>query len=118
MHAKKHAAGCAVPLFADHQPCHRLAAAGLRLALSLSKEGDNEHQAGDQKENGTAQSPDIPDTRHDKANRRQREAIPFYGIVYAHQLRVPIGAAIHDLDLLAKTGGPADFWNTLYFLPL
>ena len=53
-----------------------------------------------------------------EASRRQREAEPFYGIVYAHQLRVSIGAAIHDLELLAKTGKPADFRDTLYYLPL
>ena len=84
---------------------------------------DNQHQTDDPELLDRAATLErVLFTRDDdfivEANRRQREAIPFYGIVYAHQLRVPIGAAIHDLDLLAKTGGPADFWNTLYFLPL
>ncbi len=37
-----------------------------------------------------------------EAARRQREGIPFHGIVYAHQLRVSIGRCVEDLDLIAK----------------
>jgi hypothetical protein len=36
-----------------------------------------------------------------EATRRQREGIPFHGIVYAHQLRVSIGRCVADLELIA-----------------
>jgi hypothetical protein len=44
-----------------------------------------------------------------EATRRQREGIPFHGIVYAHQLRVSIGRCVEDLDLIAKVGEPRKF---------
>jgi hypothetical protein len=53
-----------------------------------------------------------------EAVRRQREGIPFAGVIYAHQLRVSIGAAVRDLELIAKVGEPEDFKNVLQFLPL
>lgn len=53
-----------------------------------------------------------------EAVRRQREGIPFAGVIYAHQLRVSIGAAVHDLELIAKVGEPEDYKNVLQFLPL
>jgi hypothetical protein len=53
-----------------------------------------------------------------EAVRRQREGIPFAGVIYAHQLRVSIGAAVRDLELIAKVWEPEDFRNVLQFLPL
>lgn len=53
-----------------------------------------------------------------EATRRQRENIPFQGVIYAHQLQVPIGVCIHDLEMIAKTGEPADLQNQIQFLPL
>jgi len=53
-----------------------------------------------------------------EAVRRQRTDIPFQGLVYAHQLRVSIGAAISDLELIAKAGDPDDLMNMVQFLPL
>lgn len=53
-----------------------------------------------------------------EAARRQREEIPFVGVIYAHQLRVSIGAAVRDLELIAKIGEPDDLRNTLHYLPL
>jgi len=50
--------------------------------------------------------------------KRQREGIPFYGIVYAHQLRVSIGRCVQDLELMAKAGEPAELLNGVIFLPL
>ncbi len=49
---------------------------------------------------------------------RQREGARFYGIVYAHQLRVSIGAIIDDLNLIAMAGDAEDLANTVQFLPL
>jgi uncharacterized protein with PIN domain len=52
-----------------------------------------------------------------EATTRQRTGIPFYGVVYAHQLRVLIGRCIEDLELIAKAGEPADLMNQVIFLP-
>lgn len=53
-----------------------------------------------------------------EATRRQREGIPFYGIIYAHQLRVSIGVCIEDLEIIAKVGEAEDLVNGVKFLPL
>jgi hypothetical protein len=53
-----------------------------------------------------------------EASRRQAEGIPFSGVVYAHQLRVSIGACIRDLELIATAGEPSDLRNQVLFLPL
>ena len=37
-----------------------------------------------------------------EAARRQRDDIPFAGVVYAHQLRVTIGQCVNDLELIAN----------------
>ena len=53
-----------------------------------------------------------------EATKRQREGIPFHGIVYAHQLQASIGRCVEDLDLIAKVGEPVDLMNQVVFLPL
>jgi len=53
-----------------------------------------------------------------EAARRQRDSIPFQGIVYAHQLRVTIGRCVQDLEIIAKTGELEDLQNEVLFLPL
>lgn len=53
-----------------------------------------------------------------EAAKRQREGIPFRGVIYAHQLRVSIGICIHDLEVIAKAGEPEDLINRVQFLPL
>jgi hypothetical protein len=50
--------------------------------------------------------------------RRQRSAIPFAGVIYAHQLYVTIGRCISDLELIAKLCAPEDLANRVEFLPL
>jgi uncharacterized protein with PIN domain len=53
-----------------------------------------------------------------EAAKRRREETPFFGVVYAHQLRVSIGRCVQDLEILAQTGEPADLLNGVIFLPL
>jgi len=53
-----------------------------------------------------------------EATKRQRESIPFCGVVYAHQRRVSIGQCIEDLEIIAKAGEPDDLINRVQFLPL
>jgi hypothetical protein len=50
--------------------------------------------------------------------RRQQSGEPFAGIVYAHQLYVPIGQCVNDLELMAKACGPEDLANRVEYLPL
>jgi hypothetical protein len=49
---------------------------------------------------------------------RQKEGMLFYGIIYAHQLRISIGACVNDLELIAKVADPDDLINGVIFLPL
>jgi predicted nuclease of predicted toxin-antitoxin system len=53
-----------------------------------------------------------------EAARRQKLDHLFYGVIYAHQLRVSIGACIEDLELIAKAGEPEDLLNSVKYLPL
>jgi hypothetical protein len=53
-----------------------------------------------------------------EAARRQKEDIFFYGVIYAHQLRVSIGICVRDLELIAQAGEPDDIVNRFQFLPL
>jgi predicted nuclease of predicted toxin-antitoxin system len=85
-------------------------------------------------EDGCAQMPD-PDlldragslnrvlfTRDDdllaEATRRQRVSIPFYGVIFAHQMRVNIGQCIHDLQILAECLSPAETFISVIYLPV
>ena len=53
-----------------------------------------------------------------EATRRQKSGIPFRGVIYAHPLRVSIGACVHDLAIIAQAGEPEDLINRVEFLPL
>jgi hypothetical protein len=52
------------------------------------------------------------------ARRRQQEGIEFFGVVFAHPLRVPIGQCIVELELLAVVSDPDDMINRVEYLPL
>lgn len=53
-----------------------------------------------------------------EAARRQAKAVSFGGVIYAHQLRISIGACIRDLELIALVGEPQELHNRVLFLPL
>jgi hypothetical protein len=53
-----------------------------------------------------------------EAARRQAAGIPFDGVIYAHQLRVSIGACIDDFALVAAVGEPKDLRQQVLYLPL
>jgi hypothetical protein len=53
-----------------------------------------------------------------EAARRQQEGIPFSGLIYAHPLRISIGACIQDLETIAQAGELEDLVNQVVFLPL
>ena len=49
---------------------------------------------------------------------RQHTGRTFYGVVYAHQLRVPIGQCIKDLEFLCSAGMPADVIDIVWHCPI
>src|SRR3954466_4713766 len=51
------------------------------------------------------------------AHRRLRTGPAFAGVVYAHQLRISIGQAVRDLELIAQTLDPDDMQNRLQYIP-
>jgi hypothetical protein len=53
-----------------------------------------------------------------EAHRRQIEGVNFAGVIYAHQLLVPIGDCVRDLEIIAKVCNPEDFVNRVEYLPL
>jgi len=53
-----------------------------------------------------------------EAAKRQRNQVPFAGVIYAHQLRVSIGTCVQDLEIIAKVGEPEDLMNSVQYLPL
>lgn len=53
-----------------------------------------------------------------EAAERQRSGIHFFGLIYAHQLRVSIGECIQSLEIIAKAGDPDDLESQVQFLPL
>ncbi len=54
----------------------------------------------------------------ERGKRRQQDNIPFAGVIYSHQLRITIGQATDDLELIAKVAEPGDVANRIEFLPL
>lgn len=53
-----------------------------------------------------------------EAAKRQRQGVPFQGVIYAHPLRVSIGTCVHDLEIIAKAGELKDLADRVEFLPL
>jgi hypothetical protein len=49
---------------------------------------------------------------------RQRNEIPFAGVIYAHQRDVPLGVCIADLEIITKAENPEDLMNNVIYLPL
>jgi len=49
---------------------------------------------------------------------RQQSGQPFSGVVYGHQLKLTIGKAVLDLELIAKVMTPEEMANQVVRLPL
>ncbi len=49
---------------------------------------------------------------------RQRNEIPFAGVIYAHQRDVPMGVCIEDLAIITQVENPEDLMNNVLFIPL
>ena len=53
-----------------------------------------------------------------EATKRQRAGQIFYGVIYAHHLKVSIGTCIKDIEILSKFGDLEEIKNQVIFLPL
>jgi hypothetical protein len=53
-----------------------------------------------------------------EAHHRQKQDIPFGGVIYGHQLNTTIGGCVEDLELIAKTCSASDMVNQVVYLPL
>ncbi len=53
-----------------------------------------------------------------EAANRQKNGILFQGVIYAHQLRISIGACVNDLEIIVKVAEPDELVNAVIFLPL
>jgi len=53
-----------------------------------------------------------------EASGRQKTGVAFAGVVYGHQLKLTIGEAIEDLELIARVAEPEETLNAVIFLPL
>jgi len=50
--------------------------------------------------------------------KRQANLIPFFGLIYAHQMKITIGQCVRDLNLIANVYDPSDIENRVEYLPL
>jgi hypothetical protein len=53
-----------------------------------------------------------------EAARRQRENLPFAGLIYALQPRVSDGVCVSDLTLIAQVAEPTELANRIQYLPV
>jgi len=53
-----------------------------------------------------------------EATKRQHAGQVFYGVIYAHHLRVSIGTCVKDLEILARFSNIEEIKNQVIFLPL
>jgi hypothetical protein len=49
---------------------------------------------------------------------RQKNSIPFAGIIYAARSKTNVGICVRDLELIGKTCEPVDLENQLWRLPI
>jgi hypothetical protein len=53
-----------------------------------------------------------------EATKRHRAGQIFYGVIYAHHLRVSIGTCVKDLEILTRFSNIEEIKNQVIFLPL
>ena len=114
----------AVALYMDHH-VPRAITAGLRLrgvdVLTALEDGASELDDSDLLDRAQAQGRGV--FTHDddllaEAARRQGTGVPFSGLIYAHSLRISIGACVRDLELVAEAATPDQMHNQVLFLPV
>lgn len=53
-----------------------------------------------------------------EASRRQADGVSFCGVIYGHQLRLTVGEAIADLELIAGATTEEELLSQVLYLPL
>jgi len=113
-----------VSLYMDHH-IPRAITAGLRLrrvdVLTAAEDGAAAMDDPDLLDRATALGRVLFSQDEDllaEAARRQTEGVSFRGVVYAHQLRLTIGACVSTLELVSAAAEPDDMRNQVIFLPL
>ncbi len=53
-----------------------------------------------------------------EASRCQAEGVPFCGVIYGHQLRLTVGEAIADLELIAGATTVEELLSQVLYSPL
>ena len=48
----------------------------------------------------------------------QQRAIPFVGLIYAHQLGITVGQCVADLEMICKACDAEELRNRVIYLPL
>ncbi len=113
-----------IKLYMDHH-VPRAITAGLRLrnvdVITAFEDGTSETSDRDLLDRaaqlGRVLFTQDDDLLAEAAVRQEREML-FPGVVYAHQLHVPIGSCVRDLEIIAKAGEPSDLANRVEYLPL
>ena len=113
-----------IKLYMDHH-VPRAITAGLRLrnvdVITAFEDGTSETSDRDLLDRaaqlGRVLFTQDDDLLAEAAVRQEREML-FPGVVYAHQLHVPIGSCVRDLEIIANAGEPSDMANRAEYLPL
>lgn len=107
----------------EHVP--RAITAGLRLKGIdvLTVQEDNSHSKSDPELLDRAVFLKRAIFTHDddllaEATKRQRTGVFFYGVIYAHHLKVSIGTCVKDIELISKFNDIEEMRNQVIFLPL
>jgi len=114
----------AVRLYLDvHVPRSIVQGLRLRGVNVLTAQEDESTRIGDEDlvDRATELNRVIVTSDHDFlaiADARQADGRCFSGVIFVHPLRVPIGVAVRDLELIARAGEPSDLADRVEFLPL
>jgi hypothetical protein len=113
----------AVGLYFDHN-VSRVIAQGLRLrevdVLTAFEDGTQMLPDSELLDRATALGRPLFSSDEDlivEARRRQREGVPFAGVIFAPQ-SAAVSTCIDQLEILAKAGDLVDFADRLLFVPL
>ncbi len=114
----------AIAFYMDHH-VPKAITNGLRVrgvdVLTANEDGTHEYEDADLLDRATELQRVLftqDDDLLSEAAKRIHENITFYGVIYAHQLRVSIGTCVNDLAIIAQAGEPEDIIGSVQFLPL
>ena len=114
----------AISFYMDHH-VPKAITNGLRLrsvdVLTAYEDGTHEYEDNDLLDRATELKRVLFSQDDDllaEAARRIENNLHFYGVIYAHQLRLSIGVCVNDLEIIARAGEVEDIIGRVQFLPL